>query len=54
VTRHLPIEAALRDRNLLGAALGDAVPWQTWFANTLAAMEVPSPALASYSPNLLA
>src|SRR5258705_7092774 len=28
----LPIDVALRDRHLLGAALGNPEPWATWLA----------------------
>jgi hypothetical protein len=30
--RPITIEDALRDKHLLGAALGEAAPWRTWFA----------------------
>src|SRR6516225_5599679 len=32
MTSAWPIDVALRDRNLLGAALGDATTWSVWLA----------------------
>ena len=37
MTIALPIDAALRDHNLLGAALGDIASWSTWLAALRAA-----------------
>ncbi len=41
MTIALPIDAALRDRNLLGAALGDIGSWSTWLAALRAAFGLP-------------
>ena len=36
-----PIDSALRDQNLLGAALGDASSWSTWLVALRAAAGLP-------------
>lgn len=41
MTRPVTIDGALRDPNLLGAALGDASSWSTWFVVLKAAFGLP-------------
>jgi hypothetical protein len=41
LTLTLPIDAALRDRNLLGAALGNVASWSTWLTTVRAAFGLP-------------
>ena len=37
----IAVDRAVTDRNLLGAALGDATSWQTWLAVLRAAFALP-------------
>jgi hypothetical protein len=39
--RIISVDKALKDRNLLGAALGDAASWETWIAVLRAAFALP-------------
>ena len=41
MTTILPIDATLRDRNLLGAAFGDIRSWSTWIAVLRSAFGLP-------------